>query len=178
MLPMVGEESAVEQALYCTIVRLERSERLEHGPHLGIEIGGGQRTRDPGDADDVALIGGSREGFGVGQSDEEPPGPPSAGELQEGVDASGEVVAVEGGAQSRHGPSLDAGPRRLPRTGPKTSVARRRASEASSADSAVSPRAADSHASRMLLTPAADPSGWPWMPPPASTSRSVVPTAA
>ncbi len=110
-----------------------------------------------------------------GSADEQPPRPAAPRELQQRVDAAGEVVAVEGGrspasdpsgtAVSTHGPEASRSRGGAP---PMLPAPRRR----------DSPRSADAHASRMLATPAATPSGWPWMPPPASTRRSVVPTAA
>ncbi|MEQ4719481.1 hypothetical protein [Nonomuraea sp. B19D2] len=48
-------------------------------------------------------------------------------------------------------------------------------SSGSSTSSSGTPASAAAHACRMLAIPAAGPSGWPSTPPPASTSRSVVP---
>ena len=88
------------------------------GPHLGLELVCRQRPRDPRDADDVDLVGGALERLGIGQVGEQPARPAASRELEQRVDAAGEVVAVERDPKLRHGPR------------PKTSAARRRGADA------------------------------------------------
>ncbi len=138
--------------------RTERPQRLEHGSHLGVEVAGAERARDTGDADHVALFGGALEHRRFRQADEQARGPAAARELQQRVDAAGEVVTVEGGSQSRHGSepsSRTAGARPAPSTA--------RAPQRSRGPSDAHCTASDSAATAKILRSQGNRKAIPWM---------------
>ena len=102
-LPTVGDESAVEHALYCTTRGPSAASAASAGRTSASISLGRQRPRDPGDADDVDLVGGALRGRRLDGMPQRTAGrvQPRPRELQEHVDAAGEVVAVERDPQAQ-----------------------------------------------------------------------------